>query len=143
MQDVSIVPNGVNLSVFKPLSKIDSIHKLGWDINKTHVLFAASPTRFEKNYPLAVNAINLLNDSNIQFHHLSGVEHGEIATILNASDVVLLTSLREGSPNIVKEAMACNRPVVATKVGDVAWLFGNEPGYFLRFCFILMWDFVS
>ncbi len=129
--DVSILPNGIDLDVFNPLSKIDSIKKLGWDINNTHVLFASSPTRLEKNYDLAVNAVNLLNTSNIQFHHLSGVKHNEVPTILNASDVILLTSFREGSPNIVKEAMACNRPVVATKVGDVEWLFGSEPGYFI------------
>ena len=37
----------------------------------------------------------------------------------NASDVLLLTSRHEGSNNSVKEAMACDRPVVTTDAGDV------------------------
>ena len=49
---------------------------------------------------------------------------------LNAADILLLTSKWEGSPNIVKEAMACNVPVVATKVGDIEYLFGNTEGYY-------------
>ena len=49
---------------------------------------------------------------------------------LNAADILLLTSKWEGSPNIVKEAMACNIPVVATKVGDIEYLFGNIEGYY-------------
>jgi len=49
---------------------------------------------------------------------------------LNAADVFLLTSKWEGSPNIVKEAMDCNIPVVATKVGDIEYLFGDTEGYY-------------
>jgi glycosyltransferase involved in cell wall biosynthesis len=43
----------------------------------------------------------------------------DVPTWINASDVVLLTSTHEGSPNAVKEALACNVPVVAVDVGDV------------------------
>jgi glycosyltransferase involved in cell wall biosynthesis len=53
---------------------------------------------------------------------LEGVPHDQVPMWLSAADVVLLTSLREGSPNIVKEAMACDSPVVGVPVGDVAWL---------------------
>ncbi len=50
---------------------------------------------------------------------------------MNASDVILLSSLWEGSSNVIKEDMACNKPIVSTNVGDVKWLFGNEPGHFI------------
>jgi glycosyltransferase involved in cell wall biosynthesis len=48
---------------------------------------------------------------------------------MNACDAMLLTSLIEGSPNVVKEAMACNLPVVAVPVGDVPELLAGVPGY--------------
>jgi glycosyltransferase involved in cell wall biosynthesis len=49
----------------------------------------------------------------------------------NASDVVILTSLWEGSPNVIKEAMACNRPIVATNVGDIDFLLGDTPNCYV------------
>ena len=49
---------------------------------------------------------------------------------LNATDVLLLTSKWEGSPNMIKEAMACNIPIVATEVGDIKYLFGDSEGYY-------------
>jgi glycosyltransferase involved in cell wall biosynthesis len=47
------------------------------------------------------------------------VPHEEVPLWLNAADVVLLTSTHEGSPNAVKEALACNVPIVSVEVGDV------------------------
>jgi glycosyltransferase involved in cell wall biosynthesis len=128
---VIIIPNGVNVEKFKPIDKIQCIRELFWSENKTHILFAANPDRFEKNFPLAQKSVSQLNNSNIELHHLNNIDQNLIPIYFNAADVILLTSLWEGSPNVIKEAMACNCPVVATDVGDIKWLFGNEPGYFI------------
>ena len=53
----------------------------------------------------------------------------------NASDLVLLTSFWEGSPNVIKEAMACNVPIVSTDVGDVKEVIGKTEG-----CYITSFD---
>lgn len=127
-----IIPNGVNTSLLKPIDKKTAIRILGWDERKKHILFAADPTRPVKNFQLLKNAYDsLAATEHIEIHVLKNIPHQEIPNYMNASDIVVLTSLWEGSPNVVKEAMACNRPVVATAVGDIAWLFGNVPGHFL------------
>ena len=48
MKAVLVMPNGVDLVRFKPLDKIECQLKLGWDINREHLLFAAHPGRYEK-----------------------------------------------------------------------------------------------
>lgn len=127
-----IIPNGVNTSLLKPIDKKTAIKILGWDERKKHILFAADPSRPEKNFELLKKAYDQLYiKEHIEIHVLKNISHQDIPNYMNAADVVVLTSLWEGSPNVVKEAMACNRPVVATAVGDIAWLFGNRPGHFL------------
>ncbi len=129
--DPILIPNGVDLSIFKPANKIHSLNKLNWSADKKHLLFAANPARQEKNYAMAQKAVEKLNSEAIELHYLNKVPHSEMPIWYNAADIVLLTSLWEGSPNAIKEAMACNRPIVSTDVGDVHWLFGGLPGHFI------------
>ena len=95
------------------------------------IFFAAKPTRPEKNFALAQQAYKLLNNENTRLHVLNDVSPELIPIWMNASDIVLLTSQWEGSPNVIKEAMACNRPIVATNVGDIKWLIGETDGCYL------------
>lgn len=118
---VRIIPNGIDLERFKPLEQEDCRKKLRWNPKKFHVLFPANSGDPCKRPYLAQAAIDISNRSglNAEMHLLRGVPHEEVPTWLNASDVMLLTSLHEGSPNIIKEALACDVAVVSVDVGDV------------------------
>lgn len=131
LNDSAVIPNGVDLDKFELKPQIESKLKVGFDILKKQVLFVGNPDRFEKNYHLAEMAFKLIDYTNIELKVISNVNHNEIPYYLYAADVLILSSLWEGSPNIIKEALACNCPIISTKVGDIAWLFGNEPGHFL------------
>lgn len=130
-----IIPNGVNIDKFCIIDKEQAREKVHFDQNKKHVLFAANPDRKEKNILLAREAIELLNDNNVKLNIVYNVEHDMIPYYMNASDVLLLTSYYEGSSNVVKEALACNLPVVATEVGDVKKWIENIKG-----CYITSFD---
>lgn len=130
LKNVEVIPNGVDLDVFYEMNKRDARNKLNLSGDERVVLFAADPNRPEKNFALAQEAI-VLAGINIKTMYLKGLQPDEVRDYYNASDVLLLTSLWEGSPNVVKEAMACNRPVITTDVGDVSWLIGETAGCFV------------
>ena len=113
-----IIPNGVNMDRFKPMDKAECRKRLGWDTAKKHVLFPANASRPEKDYELAAAVCTLLD--NVELHAFNNTPNAETPYWYNAADVVLMTSKWEGSPNAIKEAMACSRPIVCTNVGDVA-----------------------
>jgi glycosyltransferase involved in cell wall biosynthesis len=113
-----IVSDGVDLDRFAPRDRDECRAELGWDPGRRHVLFPGAADRPEKRFALAQAAVALV-DGDIELHALSGVPHRAVATWLNACDAVLLTSAHEGSPNVVKEALACNASVVSVDVGDV------------------------
>jgi glycosyltransferase involved in cell wall biosynthesis len=131
IKNTIVIPNGVDFNRFKPLVKKVCQEQLGWDITKKHILFAANPERAEKNYQLAKDALAVINNSAIEVHFLKNIPNKEVPLYHNAADVVLLTSLWEGSPNVIKEAMACNRPIVSTNVGDVQWLLKDVKGAYV------------
>ncbi|MDY0279185.1 MAG: glycosyltransferase family 4 protein [Salinivirgaceae bacterium] len=126
-----VIPNGVDTNVFKSQPSPELKEKYEFSTTSPTVLFLADRSRVAKNFPLAQKAFDLIPHFLAELQVRCNIKHSEVPLIINASDVILLTSLWEGSPNIIKEAMACNIPVVSTGVGDVPWLFGDEPGYFL------------
>jgi teichuronic acid biosynthesis glycosyltransferase TuaC len=116
-----IIPSGLDLDLFRPMPVIDARRQLGLPQDKRLILFAANPENARKRYWLALAAVELLGAAPpTEIVVAKGVPHNKMPLYMNACDVLLLTSLHEGSPNVVKEALACNLPVVSTDVGDVS-----------------------
>jgi len=127
----SIIPYGIDYSgAFVPLEKQECRKELGLKMDEKIVLFSSSFDRFEKNYSLAKKAVELLNGVRL-IELYKGYSRDEIVKLINACDLILMTSIREGSPQLIKEAMACNCPVVSTDVGDVKEILGDTGGCFL------------
>lgn len=131
IEKLVVIPNGVNIKRFMAMDQEESKKNLNWDTNRQQLLFLADPKRKEKNFNLAKEAFERIGHRDLELQVYFDIAPDEIPTYLNAADVVLLSSLWEGSPNVIKEALACNRPIVATDVGDIKWLIGNTNGCYV------------
>lgn len=129
--NVAMIPNGVDFSTFFPVAKNISREKLNIQFYQKLIIFVTDKYRKEKNFTLAKETVDLLKDERIMFKSIHGISQQELNFYYNAADVLLLTSFHEGSPNVIKEAMTCNCPIVSTDVGDVKWLIGNTLGCYL------------
>lgn len=130
---IRVIPCGIDLERFKPMDHEESCRRLDWDTKRFHVLFPANMGDPVKRPALARAAVKLLSDQGVdaELHYLSGVANTEVPVWMNASNVLLLTSLHEGSPTVVKEALACNVPVVSVDVGDVRERLAGIQGCYL------------
>jgi glycosyltransferase involved in cell wall biosynthesis len=129
----TILPHGIDMAVFQPLPRSEARRRLNWLVLPRIVLFNASHNegQYVKNPELARRAVELAQRSfpDAALRMISSASRGEVALMMNAADCLIVTSLHEGSPNIVKEAMACNLPVVSVPCGDVRErLAGTYPG---------------
>ena len=119
------LPNGVDTDMYYPVSKPEAKQKLGLDINKTYILFVSliDVNRPEKRYDIFKKTINILKEnygrSDIEELCITNIPHELVPLYCNAASLHLITSDFEGSPNSVKECLACNIPVVSTNVGNV------------------------
>lgn len=113
-----IIPCGINLTKFFPIDKFIARQKLGLKPNMKYILFSSSFENSIKNPSFAKKIASSLSNEN-ELLELYGRERDEVNLLLNAADMLLLTSYNEGSPQIIKEALACNCPIVASDVGDI------------------------
>ena len=131
IKEALVIPNGVDLSRFKPLPMAEAREYLGYPADKKIVILISITDKPVKNIELASEAVRHLNDPEIDFRIVRGVPNEEIPYYLNAADVMILTSKWEGSANVIKEAMACNCPIVSTDVGDVKWVTDALEGCYI------------
>jgi glycosyltransferase involved in cell wall biosynthesis len=129
-QRLRVIPSGIDLSRFKPIDPIECKQKLGWSAEIFHVVFASSSGDPVKRPWLAKAAVEHAKRLGCpaEIHVVTGIPTTEMPVWLNAGDALLLTSLHEGSPNIIKEALACGLPVVSVDVGDVAEQLESQEG---------------
>ncbi|HZO90854.1 MAG TPA: glycosyltransferase [Chthonomonadaceae bacterium] len=118
----TVIPTGVDIGVFYPRPRQEARAELGWGPQEKVVLFNAGRTPEVKRLDLAQAAVEVAQGlcGAIRFVVLDGyVEPKLVPVMMNGADCLVFTSDFEGSPNIVKEAIACNLPVVSVEVGDV------------------------
>lgn len=124
-----VIPFGVETIQFFPSDKQNAREILQIDISAKIVLFAGAFANAVKNADLAKRAVALLE--NVTLIPMGGYSRELVPMLYNAADVCLMTSFTEGSPQFIKEAMACNCPIVSVPVGDVPEVMEGIEGCFL------------
>ena len=127
----SLLPCGIDLCEVQLTGKNDARRKMKLEEKKMFVLFASAFDNAVKNAPLAKEAVSFMQDDNVELLELKGYSREEVTQLMCAADVFLMTSLSEGSPQVIKEAMACGCPIVSVDVGDVKERVGGIDGCYV------------
>lgn len=120
-----VIPSGTKAELMMPIPKQEAKAALNLDQNTHYLAFASGGRRRVKRYDIALEVVKKLKEKGLKCELLEiwDIPHDKVPLYLNASDVVILTSEREGSPNIVREGLACGVPIVAFNVGDASeWI---------------------
>ncbi|MBO4918259.1 MAG: glycosyltransferase family 4 protein [Bacteroidales bacterium] len=120
----SIIPCGIDLEQLPLVDKEQAVKAMGLQTVVPNILFGGSFSNGRKNYPLAKEALSLL-PYEVNLIEMKGFSRKEVNLLLCGCDLFLLPTKSEGSPQVVKEALACNCPIVATAVADIPELLSG------------------
>ena len=155
-REVLVIPNGIDLDKFQPLSRADARGELHIEENERIILFVGRlhPVKGLKYLIRAMRTITqaalgarlillgegeerrdleaLTKELNLEdfvtFH--GRVPNTETPKFMTASDILVLPSLSEGFPVVVLEAMACGLPIVATNVRGLSEIIVDDQNGF-------------
>ena len=127
----ALIPCGIDLSDLQLSETKAARRQMHLSSDKRYVLFSGAFDNEVKNAPLAQEAVALLHDEPIELLELKGYTREEVTLLMCAADVFLMTSFTEGSPQVVKEALAYGCPIVSVDVGDVRERIEGVEGCFV------------
>lgn len=125
----ALIPCGIDLTESQLTAKNSAREQIGLNLDKKFVLFSGAFSNSVKNYPLAKAAMYLVPEA--ELIELKGYSREQVTLLMCAADALLMTSFTEGSPQVVKEAMACGCPVVSVDVGDVREVVDGVEGCYI------------
>jgi teichuronic acid biosynthesis glycosyltransferase TuaC len=126
-----VIPNGVNMNRFSPGDRDLSRSVLKLRKDRKYILFVGNPSRKEKNHALAVEAVRSVKTQDTELLTVYNADNRLMPHYYNACEMLLMTSLWEGSPNAVKEAMASNCPIVSVDTGDISEIVSGSHNCFI------------
>ena len=139
----SIIPCGVNMEDCHIIDQAIARQQLGFEDGVKYILFGGGFDNLRKNYAILREAVERIEQApwvaveggercgNIVCLEMKGLSRAECVLRMNACNLFALPSHSEGSPQALKEAMACNCPILATDIADVRTLLGNLPGHYV------------
>jgi glycosyltransferase involved in cell wall biosynthesis len=134
VRDAPVIPCAVDLELFTPVDRAEARRALGWPPDGPCLLFPAARNDRAKVGNKRVDVFDAMVERlrrsapGAFAASLDGLPRADVALAMGAADAVVLTSLWEGAPVVVKEALACETPVVSVAVGDVAAVVSGLPG---------------
>jgi teichuronic acid biosynthesis glycosyltransferase TuaC len=129
----TVIPRGINLEEMRPIPQAEAREQLGLPPDKPLILWAGQYWQPVKRFALTQQAVALVQEvcPEAELVVVARKSHSVMPLYMNACDVIMLTSTTEGSPNVIKEAMACNLPIVSVDVGDVAEIIAGVEGCYI------------
>ncbi|MFH1228774.1 MAG: glycosyltransferase family 4 protein [Planctomycetota bacterium] len=128
-----VIPCGIDFNLFQLIDKPAACRQLGLDARKKYILFAADPSVPRKNFPLAQQVFDIVKKyyPEVELLAVFNNPYEKIPLYMNACDILIFTSIVEGAGVVIKEAMACNLPVVSVDVGDVKEVISGADNCYL------------